>query len=364
MGMSSCLRVLFLADTHLGFDFTFRPRIERRRRGDDFFANYERALAPALAGEVDLVVHGGDLFHRSRVPAALVQMAFAPLKRVADSGVDVVVVPGNHERSVIPFPLLSLHPRIHIFRNPQTFELRCGGMRVAIAGFPYARRNVRSELGELLGRSGIQPVAADIKLLAMHHCVQGATVGPSNYTFVHGHDVIVPTDLPAGLAAVLSGHIHRHQVLTRDRAGRPLPASVLYSGSIERTSTAEKDERKGYMLLSLAPGPNGGALRSWRFVQLPARPMVGLRLSLEQMGRQALQVAIEEAIGSAPADAVMQLRVTGEPDDAQAQALQAARLRAIAPASMNIRVTFPTLRRLGRSERSRTPWRWPGGRLV
>ena len=31
-------------------DLPQRPRVERRRRGPDFFANFERALAPALAG--------------------------------------------------------------------------------------------------------------------------------------------------------------------------------------------------------------------------------------------------------------------------------------------------------------------------
>jgi hypothetical protein len=39
--------ILLLADTHLGFDLPFRPRIKRRRRGPDFFANFERALMPA-----------------------------------------------------------------------------------------------------------------------------------------------------------------------------------------------------------------------------------------------------------------------------------------------------------------------------
>ena len=33
------IRILLIADTHLGFDLPFRPRIKRRRRGLDFFAN-------------------------------------------------------------------------------------------------------------------------------------------------------------------------------------------------------------------------------------------------------------------------------------------------------------------------------------
>jgi len=55
------IRILFLADTHLGFDDPFRPRIQRRRRGSEFFANFKYALQPAVKGRVDYVVHGGDL---------------------------------------------------------------------------------------------------------------------------------------------------------------------------------------------------------------------------------------------------------------------------------------------------------------
>jgi DNA repair exonuclease SbcCD nuclease subunit len=54
------IRIPFLADTHLGFDLPFRLRIQRHRRGPEFFANFERTLMPALQGRVDCVVHGGD----------------------------------------------------------------------------------------------------------------------------------------------------------------------------------------------------------------------------------------------------------------------------------------------------------------
>ena len=40
------VRVLLVADTHIGFDDPLRPRVQRRRRGPDFLANFERALAP------------------------------------------------------------------------------------------------------------------------------------------------------------------------------------------------------------------------------------------------------------------------------------------------------------------------------
>ena len=86
------IRILLIADTHLGFDLPFRPRIKRRRRGPDFFANFTRALMPALRGEVDAVVHGGDVLYRSKVPARLVEMAFEPLNAP-------VFYPGSIERT-------------------------------------------------------------------------------------------------------------------------------------------------------------------------------------------------------------------------------------------------------------------------
>ena len=36
--LNPTVRILFLADTHLGYDLPFRPRIKRRRRGPEFFA--------------------------------------------------------------------------------------------------------------------------------------------------------------------------------------------------------------------------------------------------------------------------------------------------------------------------------------
>ncbi len=112
------LNVLLLADTHLGFDDPLKPRVQRRRRGPDFFLNYQKALQPALEGKVHLVVHGGDLFTRSRVPDTLVERAMAPLITVASLGVPVFLVPGNHERSRIPLSLWGVHPNLYIFRSP------------------------------------------------------------------------------------------------------------------------------------------------------------------------------------------------------------------------------------------------------
>ncbi|HEX9149160.1 MAG TPA: DNA repair exonuclease [Thermoanaerobaculia bacterium] len=260
------IRVLLIADTHLGFDLPERPRSDRRRRGEDFFSAFERALQPAFRGEVDFVVHGGDVFFRSRVKPGLVMRAFEPLKRIADSGVPVLVVPGNHERSAIPYPILAAHPRIHLFDRPRTISLNIRGVDVAVAGFPCERHEVRDTFARLVERTGWRSVPSDLRLLCFHQTVEGATVGPVGYVFRTNADAIPGRAIPHGFAAVLAGHIHRHQLLTADLSGRSIGAPVFYPGSTEPTSAAERGEVKGYVTLELEPDADGkGCIRAWAF---------------------------------------------------------------------------------------------------
>lgn len=336
------LRVLLIADTHLGFDLPLRPRVERRRRGPDFFANFNRALEPARRGEVDLVVHGGDLLFRSRVQRELVYRAFEPLIEVAAGGLPVVVVPGNHERSAIPFPLLAAHPGVHILDRPRTVRLEVGGCDVAVAGFPFQRDNVRARFASLLGQTGWSAQPSSISLLCLHQAFEGARVGPSGYTFRHGADVIRGRDIPPGFAAVLAGHIHRRQVLTADLTGRALAAPVLYPGSIERTSFAERHEPKGFMTLDLSPGDDGGKLQRWRFHELPARPMVDLEIDGEGLDRPELERRLKHSLTALDPDAVVRLAVLGRPQPKAAELLKVATLRSLAPATMTLTLGRPS----------------------
>lgn len=244
------VRVLLLADTHLGL-------------GENHFEAYERVLEHAR--DVDLVVHGGDVLYRSQVKPGLVDRAFEPLKRIADRGVPVAVVPGNHERSAIPYPLLAMHPGIHIFDRPRTVSLRVNDVNVAITGFPCERNGIRDRFDALM--DACARVEADITLLAVHQSIEGARVGPVDYTFRNGPDVIPRRAIPRRFSAVLAGHIHRHQVLD---AGMP----VFYPGATERTSNAEAGEVKGCVLLTL----DRSGVREWEF--LPAGPALRLATAI------------------------------------------------------------------------------------
>jgi exonuclease SbcD len=328
-----------LADTHLGFDLPARPRIERRRRGHDFFANFEHILDVAVSERVDCVVHGGDLLYRSRVPAELVQKAFLPIKRVANSGIPVFIVPGNHERSHIPFDMLAHHEGVHIFDRPRTFYLELGGKKLAVAGFPYCRDGVRSKFRALVTATQWRETPADAIILCVHHCFEGATVGAHNFTFRNGRDVVRVRDVPEQFSAVITGHVHRAQVLQRDLRGQSIPTPIIYPGAVERTSFAERDEEKGYVLLDLVNADQSyGLTPQWEFRSLSTRPMILRELSVGALTRDDLEGTLPDLISELPDDAVLRVRIHGTASADARPLLTAAHMRELAPPTMNIEV--------------------------
>jgi DNA repair exonuclease SbcCD nuclease subunit len=334
------VRILFLSDTHLGIDLPSRPRVERRRRGDDFFESFERAIEPAIRGETDVVVHGGDLFYRSRVPAWLAGRVFERLEDLADSGVDVFWVPGNHERSVVPRGLLLTHPNVRVFDRPRTFTISRRGLDLALSGFPYTP-GIRDEFMSLVAATGHLETRANVRLLCIHQLVEGARVGPVDFTFRSGHDVVRGADVPPGFAAILSGHVHRFQVLERDLAGRRLLSPVLYPGSIERTSFAERHERKGFLVLEVVADLEaaGGSAR-WEFRELPVRPMVDVDLDAGGVDASTIGARLRDSLSRLDPASVVRIRLLGTPSPEALRALGAAALRSAAPETMSVTLAW------------------------
>lgn len=309
----------------------------RRRRGHDFLANHIAALEPALKGEVDVVVHGGDVFHRPDVDEALAWQALRPLVRVAEAGVPVFIVPGNHERARLPHARFAEHPLVHVFDRARTFTIDVRGMRVAFSGFPYERRDVRTRFPALVESTAWREHDADVRLLCMHHCAEGATVGPGDFTFTSARDVVRVRDVPAAFAAVLSGHIHRQQVLTTDLRGRPLDVPVLYPGSVERTAYAEMGEGKGYLIVDVSAGGDVERVM-WESRELYARPMMSVDVAVDGRDGDALDADVREIVRAAPADAVLRIRVTGALREEYLRVLRAGHVRTYVPATMNVEI--------------------------
>ena len=274
----------------MGYDQPIRPT-KKQRRGPDFFKNFNFILDTAQERQVDLVIHGGDLFDRSRVHPTIVNKTYDRLFEFVDTGIPLVLVPGNHDRSTLPSSLFLQHPNLHIFYEPQVHSFQFKGQIFHIGGFPFIR-NIGDEIRPLLRDLEQQLPETGNSILCMHQAVHGATVGPANYTFRAGPQVIRKSDLVTRFDMYLSGHIHRHQIIKI-----PVPNKkekcFIYPGSIERTSFAERDEEKGFVNIEFEDDSKAPRIL---FEPLESRPMHVLKIEDPKTSKERLNQMVKETI--------------------------------------------------------------------
>jgi DNA repair exonuclease SbcCD nuclease subunit len=328
------LKILFLADSHLGLDYPIYPRIKRRRRGDDFFKNYKSILNHAKSKKADLLIHGGDLFFRSRVHEKIIDLAYEPLLNVATAGIPVFIVPGNHERGILPNSLLRSHKHIYVFDKPRTFSLGIRGLNIALSGFPFQRGNIRRDFKTILTRTEYEKIKADVNFLCIHQAVEGAMVGPSNFTFRNGKDTIKLADIPFAFDAVLSGHIHRHQILSNISNENKKVLPIIYPGSIERTAFAEKNEVKGFVEIHCSKA----GIEKVNFKRLPSRPMYDLNI-YQADSINLLKASIAKTISDFDQNAIVRIKIAADLNETTKQQLNTAFFKSFFPATMNFQFT-------------------------
>jgi exonuclease SbcD len=290
------LRFLLLADSHLGFDYPLHRRSKRPSRGEDFFRNFAIIMSVACREKVDALIHLGDVFHRSRPPDIVIERAFGGFHQVADMGIPVYIVPGNHERSWLPQTLFSVHPNIHIFTQASCFILEKNGQKVAINGIPHIRSPIEAKFTRAVATLGKE--RSDFNILCLHQTIAGVKAGPGNRRFRSGPDVIPRALLPNWVDLIVSGHFHRPQYLY-DNVNPP----ILYVGSIERVSMAEAAEAKGYRFLDIS------SENRFKFTHesLPTRPYVQINISKTTPLRQ-----LKALLQLAPANALIRPKIDSQ----------------------------------------------------
>jgi DNA repair exonuclease SbcCD nuclease subunit len=90
------LRLLHTADVHLGArhtDLGEQAAAQRERQ----FAAFKATIDLALAEKVDIVLIAGDLFDSNSQPKRSVDRVVAELKRLAESKIRTVIIPGTHD---------------------------------------------------------------------------------------------------------------------------------------------------------------------------------------------------------------------------------------------------------------------------
>lgn len=297
------IRILHTADSHIGVDLPARPRRFGARRGDDIVRSFERVLALAQEHAADLVIHAGDLFDRSRPTAGAVMAATQPLRALAEAGIPVVIVPGNHDRAALQNALLLNHPKIHMLDTPRTVVFELHEKRVSVSGFACIRRDAATLFEQALNATRWAANDADVRLLVVHQAFDSAVCGANDYRFRKSKDVVDRASVPDAFDYVAAGHVHRYQRLKPVRRLRP---EIVYAGSPDRVTFAERDEPKGAVLVEF-----DGASVTHAFIEQDVRPMLVSPLAVSDLNGAEIWSAIELEVTALPENATAQIRLTG-----------------------------------------------------
>lgn len=295
------IHAIFFSDTHLGYDSPLKPRTKRKRRGDDFFSNLRIVVDEILNSKPDFAIHGGDVFDHPYIHKSIIDKAFLSLFEIADAGIPLFIVPGNHERGNLPSSLFMQHPNIHIFEEAKTFRIYCKDELVSVSGFPYYYGGIRKDFQALQNELIHDTSPNGLNIMCLHHVIEGAEI--KNYTFRTNPDVIKINELNDIYACFLSGHIHRYQLLRNPFNNVPF----LYPGSTERTSYQEADEAKGYCRLNFEKVQSKFVF-SHEFIELPARQLETLKFESRIYSEDEVRKLLTEKVNSISPDSVLRFQ--------------------------------------------------------
>ena len=279
-------RVIHTGDTHIGYQQYHSPV-----RRQDFLDAFGAVVDDAVDGDVDAVVHAGDLFHDRRPELSDLMGTIAVLRRLADADIPFLAVVGNHE-ATRDGQWVDLLERLGLATRLGAAPTVVGD--TAFYGLDHVPVSRRDELAYEFAAGD-----ADYAALVAHGLFE-----PFAHADWDTETVLAESDVD--FDALLLGDNH-----TPDRA-KVAGTWATYPGSTERASASERAGR-GYNVVTFDEAAVGGddrveirrraiETRTFAFVSVELTPGEGEPRVREQVRQHDLE------------DAVVLVEITGEGD--------------------------------------------------
>lgn len=320
------IRFIHTADIHFGVENYGKIDVNTgiHSRLLDFVAAFDACIDRAIAEKVDFFLFAGDAY-KTTAPTPTQQKLFLQcLLRLYQAGIPVILVIGNHDNPLSfgkahtlelfdQFPLDGFH----VVNKPRIITLTTAHGPVNIVGIPWPTRTTLalsqpnyaqtpahfaayiSDAVSTIIKDYAQRLDPNIPaVLTGHLTVSTGILSGSERRAIYGED---PTLLPSQLAIqpfdyVALGHLHRHQNL--NAKGTP----VVYSGSVERIDFGERNEEKGFCLVTIEKK----GVTSYEFIKTPTRPLIQIHVDLVKDKSQTEQLV--QAIKKHPiTDAIIKI---------------------------------------------------------
>jgi DNA repair exonuclease SbcCD nuclease subunit len=270
--------ILHTADTHLGYRQYHKPE-----REEDFRQAFEKVVTEAIDRDVDVVVHSGDLFNRSRPSINSLSELVEQLNRLRDAGIEFCTIVGNHDSTRDrEWPSFLEDIGLAVYLGYDGYVVN----DVTLYGQDYVDPGQRSRLDYQF-----KPAETDTAFL----------VGHGLFTpFPHGDwdmgEILAKSTVE--FDALLLGDDHKPQIDSIDN----IP--ITYPGSTERTAADQRDKR-GYNIVTV----NGDVsishetidTRQFRYVDIEMEPDHGTEEVLTRLENETI-----------PSDSILIVTLTGD----------------------------------------------------
>jgi DNA repair exonuclease SbcCD nuclease subunit len=287
-------RVIHTGDTHIGYAQYHSPV-----RRQDFLDAFEAVIDDAVDGDVDAVVHAGDLFHDRRPELVDLIGTISALRRLDDADIPLLAVVGNHE-STRGGQWLDLFERLGLATRLGDEPTVVGD--TAFYGLDHVPVSRRDDLDYAFADHD-----ADYAALVAHGLFE-----PFGYADWDTERVLAESTV--AFDAMLLGDNHTPDVAEVDGTW------VTYPGSTERASASEREGR-GYNLVTFDADAAAGDDRvDIRRRALDTRPFVFVEVDLRE-GEGAPRVR-ERVRQHDLDDAVVLVDVTGDGDPVTPAAIE------------------------------------------
>ena len=337
------MKIVHFSDVHVGVENYGRidPDTGLSARLGDFLATFDEVVEYAIAERADLALFTGDAY-KSRNPSQTHQREFAArIARLANAGIPVFLVVGNHDMPLTAGPATALEifdtlgvRMVHVGERLATHVIDTPAGPVQIVSVPWVRRSHFLASEERSGLTidainaliqdrlteGVKTLAERLDpslpaVLAAHVTVSSAVVGGSTRDGVrHGSErsMMLGRDhvlLRSSLARpqfdyVALGHIHKHQIVGE----QPMMA---YAGSLERVDFGEESDDKGFCVVELDSSlPAGSRLKSFNFQRVSARNFITIDVRLQSGDLDPTATVLKEIDSvSRVEDAIVKLNI-------------------------------------------------------
>jgi DNA repair exonuclease SbcCD nuclease subunit len=233
-------RVAFFSDTHLDYASGHHFTDGVNTRAMDGYVAFEETITQILEEGVDLVLHGGDLFHKSTPTVRGIVHAREQFARLNAAGIPAFAVVGNHDHPNTTYRL----PACMAVHDPEHGVIVIDGIGGTI---PLADGLVI----HAVPHGGLMPLTADptpqdgvVNILLTHGAVElpNARFDTADSP---AEAFIPPQMLQKDWSLMLAGHFHQRQAL-------PMHYPAWYAGSALRRGFSDEPGGRGWLLIDIA----------------------------------------------------------------------------------------------------------------